>query len=212
MARAKRSRVQCKCKQCETVFIVNGSLIKRGEGKFCCRQCYLEWHAAPPATERFLAKIGPKDSNGCMLWLGNTLANGYGKFSPEIGKSVFVHRYAWEMKHGPIPNGMCVLHKCDIRRCVNVEHLFLGTLADNSADMVMKRRSVFGERNPNAKLTEQQVIMILALRKRFNYSQKRLAMMFDVTKAAIFKILRGENWKHLSRDQEAIARIEEALK
>lgn len=76
----------------------------------------------------------------CMIWPGCRNASGYGLKSYK-NKSTLAHRYMWMRHIGPIPEGMCVLHRCDNRPCVNTEHLWLGTNADNVADRVAKNRS-----------------------------------------------------------------------
>ena len=77
----------------------------------------------------------------CIIWTGATQNGGYGvKKIPKTRRNVRVHRAAWEDIHGPIPDGMFVLHKCDNPACYNVDHLFLGTQADNIADMIEKGR------------------------------------------------------------------------
>jgi len=91
--------------------------------------------------------------NGCLEWQGARLASGYGL----IGRGrrdegmAYVHRLAWELAHGPIPDGMFVCHHCDNPPCCNVEHLFLGTHADNMADMVTKGRACGGGRHMTAR-------------------------------------------------------------
>ena len=87
--------------------------------------------------------------NGCLEWTGYTNKDGYGHISFN-GKSIGTHRVAWELIHGPIPPGMKVLHHCDNPPCCEAEgtdHLFLGTQADNMADMAAKGRAVNGERS-----------------------------------------------------------------
>ena len=108
------------------------------------------------------------------------------------GKMRRAHRVSWEIHHGPIPEGLFVCHSCDIRNCVNPHHLFLGTPADNSKDMRLKRRSARGERNGGAKLTEQEVI---AIRESKDASISHLAKQFGVSYTCISRILRGETWK-----------------
>jgi hypothetical protein len=96
--------------------------------------------------ERFWAKVdrsgGP---DACWLWTAGTfrLRNGYGKFGadPAASRTVYAHRFAYELSHGPIPPGLLVCHHCDNPPCCNPAHLFLGTIADNMRDMSDKGRA-----------------------------------------------------------------------
>lgn len=93
--------------------------------------------------ERFDSKT-QQQSNGCVLWTGaNDGRRGYGKFALN-GVSVRAHRLAWEWANGPIPDGLHVCHSCDNPSCVNVEHLWLGTHAQNMDDMKAKGRAARG--------------------------------------------------------------------
>lgn len=92
-------------------------------------------------VERFETKVARGD--GCWLWQGARLPKGYGKFSVARGRWELAHRVAWRLANGSIPHGMQVLHRCDNPRCVRVEHLFLGTAAANTADMMAKGRGRF---------------------------------------------------------------------
>ena len=115
--------------------------------------------------QRFFAKV---DSTGgeqaCWLWTASMNCYGYGCFQVGTRKNVSAHRFAWALAHGPIPKGMCVLHRCDVPACVNQAHLFLGTQADNAADREAKGRSADnrGEKNPASKLTEAKVREIVS--------------------------------------------------
>lgn len=84
-------------------------------------------------------RIIPEPNSGCLLWEGVYTGSGYGQITRNR-KHIMVHRLAWEEEHGPIPPGLSVLHRCDVKGCVNVEHLFLGTHADNMRDMLAKGR------------------------------------------------------------------------
>ncbi len=129
----------------------------------------------------------------CLIWTGKIGSHGYGLH----GHHRKAHRTAWEKHFGPIPKGKCVLHKCDVRACVNPAHLFIGTRADNMRDMYSKGREVplTGERNGRSKLTEAEVVAIRYQGKRGNYS--RLAREYGVSNQLISRICNGGAWKHL---------------
>lgn len=158
-----------------------------------------EPHAS--AVLRFLAKISP-DSAGCWIWTGRISRNGYGNI-PHRHISCSTHRFAWRLFVGPIPDGLFVCHRCDVQTCVNPEHLFLGTPAENSADMISKGRSPFGERSGRAKLTEAQVLEILDEHATGKSSYRLLAQRFGVSRSAIQFIVKGTNWSHLVRRKVA---------
>ena len=90
--------------------------------------------------DRLLHYTLPEDSTGCWLWAGKTNSDGYGLL-PENGAYKMAHRVAWELENGDIPEGVCVLHRCDTPPCVRVAHLFLGTKADNAHDRDCKGRN-----------------------------------------------------------------------
>lgn len=110
-----------------------------------------------PAVHRLRTKV--RVEGDCLIWCGSTGKDGYGVISIGRSKQFRVHRLAWELAHGPIPEGRLVCHKCDTPRCINVNHLFLGTPKENTGDMIRKGRkhALAGERHPNAKLTDAQV-------------------------------------------------------
>ena len=88
--------------------------------------------------ERFQCKV--QKTGGCWIWTGADNGNGYGVYSVARGKWSYAHRLAFEWANGSIPDGLVVCHTCDVKRCVNPAHLFLGTQADNVHDMIKKGR------------------------------------------------------------------------
>jgi hypothetical protein len=169
--------------------------------------------AADPLSkvrERLLSRIAPPNSNGCALWTGGIASSGYGAVKI-FGRRWSAHRAVWTVFSGPITDGLCVLHKCDVRACVNIEHLFLGTLADNIADMDRKGRrnppmpwplGPVGIDAPQTKLTESNVIEIFR-RQYDGESYRSLAREFGVGKSTIWQIVAGKKWRHLGLRREA---------
>jgi hypothetical protein len=135
---------------------------------------------------------------GCWLWQGSKGPMGHGQimagFHHNLGrKLLMVHRVSYELFVGPIPKGMCVCHKCDVPNCIRPDHLFLGTKAENSADMVAKGRARCGSDLPQAKLTEADVLAIRASTSK----QKELSQKYGVSQGAISSIRSRRLWKHL---------------
>lgn len=94
-------------------------------------------------NEEFTKSTVPAPPSGCVLWLSAVNDTGYGVFNFRSGgrkRSALAHRMAWALEHGFVPEGSCVLHRCDVPSCVNPAHLFLGSMLDNVRDMVAKGR------------------------------------------------------------------------
>lgn len=164
----------------------------------------------PSISMRFWNKVALPDSIGtdqCWDWLGKPHDSGYGRFS--IGHRIIrAHRFAYELVVGPIPDGLFVCHSCDNRLCCNPAHLWLGSCADNLADMVRKGRSATGEkngmkkhpertpqgiRNGSAKLTERQVIEI----RESELSAVTIAIQYKVSYGLVKMIRAYQVWKHI---------------
>lgn len=159
----------------------------------------------PPLT-RFWAKVDKTDT--CWLWTGALRDDGYGVFN--LGQStVRVHRFSYELHHGPIPAGKFVCHRCDVPRCVNPAHLFAGTHADNMADRQAKGRvaagadsgmrkhpeaHVRGVKHPMAKLTPERVGHIRAMRQS-GLSHQKIADRVGIARTTVTDVLKGRNWR-----------------
>jgi hypothetical protein len=194
------------CEQCGKSFHVYPYEIKRGRGRFCCRQCSTT-HSRRPLKDRFWAKVnkdGPVPAHRpelgpCWLWTAMKNPRGYGCVQKDNARKTFLlaHRVSWELYFTSIPAGLCILHRCDNRRCVRPDHLFLGTKADNMADRYAKGRYEKGEKTGRAKLTEAAVREIRRLFAAGCHNKAALSMQFGVSRPAIRLIVLGKCWKHI---------------
>lgn len=154
------------------------------------------------AIPQFWQKVNV--TQGCWIWESGLTDKGYGRFNwidrHGIARHARAHRLAWVLTNGPIPEGMCVCHKCDVPGCVNPDHLFLGTNAENIRDRGDKGRSTCGSRCPRSKLTEESVAQI-RMRRALGFSRRVVAMEFGVSTETIKLIDRGITWKHVLPDQ-----------
>lgn len=147
--------------------------------------------------ERFKSRCR-EDLSGCILWTGAISSGGYGRLPFGASKYVSAHRWLWEKLNGPIPKLLCVLHSCDVRHCVNPLHLRLGTHADNSRDMVNRKRGSLGERHHNAKLTEIRAKRVIAMIASGAH-RREIAAKFNISVANVTAISQCKAWKHLPR-------------
>jgi len=147
---------------------------------------------------RFYSKVLLPNDNGCMEWIGCFYdKKAYGAFSINR-KNNLSHRYSYKLHFGKIPKNLWVLHKCDNKKCVAPEHLFLGTPKDNTQDMIQKGRKwdLKGEKSGTAKLTDKDVYEIKdKLSKKIH--QEVISKEYGVSQYAISKIKRGKTWIHL---------------
>jgi hypothetical protein len=183
---------------------------KLGRSNCCSRSCMNKMNIISGInqrrliSERFFEKV-EKTSN-CWNWMGALSSKGYGYFWLE-NKMELAHRISWILIHGYIPEGFEVMHECDNPKCVNPDHLFLGTHAQNMADMKNKNRAGRnwrkGSQCAHAKLDEEQVKKIIHEIK-LGRAHINLAHEFGVSRTAITAIATGRNWKHIrdANDQQ----------
>lgn len=144
--------------------------------------------------------------DGCHYWLGTTSSDGYGTIT--VNKQTkSTHRISYQVRKGPIPDGMFVCHHCDNPICINPHHLFIGTHLDNMRDMVKKGRHKYGKNKKvfvrtrariRTKLSEAQVIEILGFKGTLG--RRKLSIKYNVSEGAIADILGNRNWKHIPRN------------
>lgn len=138
-----------------------------------------------------------KETNPCWEWTGSINTGGYGQININ-GRPERCHRLSWMIFKGEIPAGMCVLHKCDNRKCFNPNHLFLGTKQQNTNDMIRKGRKVdvprCGNNSAHRILSEKDVLFIRNLYNK-DKNQSKIARMFGVSPSAIHLIVKNKNWK-----------------
>jgi hypothetical protein len=150
------------------------------------------------AEERFWAKVNKDTGTDCYEWIGSLNYKGYGYLTVD-GKRMAAHRFSYLLNVGYIPFKMCILHSCDNPKCVNFDHLSVGTNADNIRDKVTKNRQYrpVGEKHPRSKLTENQVRDI---KNKINLGIKQIyiAKEYKVNEATISDIKIGRSWSHVN--------------
>lgn len=156
--------------------------------------------AEAPVEERFFRFVEKTD--GCWLWTGKSVnKKGYGSISlgGKGGKHKLAHRLSYEMHKGSIPDGLVVMHQCDNPKCVNPDHLEVGTQSQNIKDAIARGRKQMptcktrGEECGASKLTEQIVLDI----RSSTLSLAKLAMQHGVAKSTIERIRYRKTWRHI---------------
>lgn len=146
----------------------------------------------PWVVANFWMRVNKTD--GCWLWTGVKTAKGYGQYQWSTGaRDIRAHRISFRYLIGEIPPEMLVCHTCDVRECVNPDHLFLGTAKDNLDDMVSKNRYV-GEAKYNAVMTEEDVRFI---RSNLPLGIKRLSTLLRKPYSTVSNVYYGTSWKHV---------------
>lgn len=147
----------------------------------------------PTLAQKLERNSIPEPNSGCLLWTGPYESSGYGQTAvPGMGNTK-AHRAAWIVSKGPIPAGVQICHKCDVRGCIEITHLFAGTRQDNMDDMVAKGRQRHGARHAHAKLTPDQVRAIRADTR----SSAQIAQDYPITASNIRSVKTGRCWSHV---------------
>jgi hypothetical protein len=152
-------------------------------------------------AERLLAKVEPCLIVGCWLWTDAPDEDGYGRLWVD-GQTLKAHRVSWEVHFGPIPAGAQVLHRCDTPPCINPQHLFLGSHAENMADREAKGRGrvpvpprLRGDDHPHAILTEQTIAVLRACEARGEaINRTHTAAALGVSVSTLSRAMTGKTW------------------
>lgn len=160
--------------------------------------------------EIILSRIDVDDATGCWNWTGAISSNGYGHMQWQ-NKTLSTHRLSYECFVGPIPDGKSVCHSCDNRKCLNPEHLWIGTHSDNMSDMVIKGRAAVGDRNiarrhpeirrgsknGRSKLNSDIVRSARELYVKGGITYRELAERYGVALQVMYRAVKGISWRHV---------------
>ena len=148
---------------------------------------------------RALREANTIEVRNCLVWTGACGSRGYGQVY--LGKTRVAHRANWIYYNGSIPKGLMVIHSCDNRLCVRLEHLRLGTAADNCRDRTERNPRSHSEGHPRARLTSVDIVAILLLYGSGMFRLKVLGPVFGVHPSVISGIAHGDSWGHLPFQQ-----------
>lgn len=184
------------CVRCGQDFRARPCAVRKGWDRFCSTECM---QSLTP-DQRFWEQAGQTDDPAaCWLWQGYVMNTGYGQFWLGTGRAVtemLAHRFSWELHNGRSADGFFVCHSCDVRRCVNPAHLWLGTPRENSQDCVSKDRQAKGSKNGCAKLTEAAAPVIRRRYAAGGVSLNKLAAEYGVGPETVRKVVHLKSWKH----------------
>lgn len=164
-----------------------------------------------PVDQRFWAKVDRRGADECWPWTATLTRYGYGRIW-DGSTMAHAHRVSYKLAYGPIADELVVCHRCDNRWCVNPNHLFAGTQADNVHDAQAKGRMSQGEPHSavlrqviprgeehwRTQLTESDVREMRRLRADEGLTGRQIADRFPTSKWNVFMILRGETWRHVA--------------
>ncbi len=166
--------------------------------------------------ERFWPKVARGAPDECWLWTAGHNGIGYGMIQVALARGhtkKLAHRVSYEMAFGPIPDGKVICHRCDTPRCVNPGHLFLGTMADNTRDMLAKGRDGYslhperfpggtpprfqGSEHPSAKLTEERAYTLRRRLRARTESLRAMARETGLDRKTLMALRDGKTWAHV---------------
>lgn len=143
--------------------------------------------------KKFIAKVEISGTDECWLWKAGFQSRGYGSFGCN-GKTYLAHRVSYVIHKGIIPDGKIIMHLCDNKKCVNPNHLKVGTIAENNRAALPRRKSLTQELHVKSKLTTDDVRAIRKLRAENKFAYPILARKFNVSVNTIGRIVRKEYW------------------
>lgn len=160
-------------------------------------------------VDRFWDRVTKSD--GCWVWTGPDAGNGYGIIGRggRRGGNAYVHRLSYEIHRGPIPKGMQVCHTCDVRRCVNPDHFFLGDHKANMRDAIAKGRiDTRGAGNAMATTTMEQAKEVLR-RGAAGERAPAISRSMGISVGVVRRIINGTRWKVLDSERATLRIVEE---
>lgn len=183
------------CEKCSQPFLVKPRY--RDAARFCSRQCHGAAVAAKSLAARVEENSMPVTECGCWIWMLSSARFGHGQLTFRY-EHLAAHRASWMAFRGPIPEGMHVLHTCDIPQCVNPDHLYLGKDLENARDRMERGRATLPPRNigddhPNAKITAETAREI----KYATGTAKEISERTGVHYQTVHSIRAGRNWSHI---------------
>lgn len=196
-----------RCNLCGAEFSRVASQLARVSHSFCSRQCFdhrIGWATPARSVHSFSRRYIEEPNSGCFLWLGqvNRSKPNYAQAVASYNGTVMAAaKVSWMLHHGPVPDGMCVCHRCDNPMCVNPDHLFLGTRRDNTQDMIRKgrQRSPFdtrrGEAHPRAKLNDD---LVKKIRAAAGQPAMQISRDLGVSVHNVRSVLQFKVWRHVS--------------
>ena len=175
--------VTCHCLVCGKPYSIPKSFVGQQRTEVCGWACWFDPRRRALAS--FWKRVQKTD--GCWLWTGAKTKAGYGMFEGVEGARISVHRFSFEWHTGEVPGDLLVCHTCDNRVCVNPAHLFLGSHAENSRDMVRKRRNHLPQRKITFEIAEQIRAAVAA-----GMSQEEAGHKFGLSQTSISKVILGK--------------------